>query len=53
MEGALVGPYYTFVRSKDRDGYACILCHEEIYEFDCSVSHLVPVDKRNVQLMMK
>ncbi len=32
----LVGPF-KFVRYKDFDGYACILCDDDGREFDCSV----------------
>jgi hypothetical protein len=44
---ALIGPY-TFVEYKDFDGYACILEDENGYWFDCSVVHLVLIDKRRV-----
>ncbi len=47
LETKLIGPY-TFVRYKDMDGYSCILENEDGKQFDCSVSHLVPIDKRKV-----
>ena len=48
LEPYMVGPY-KFVRYKDRDKYACILEDDYGKEFDCSVSHIVPLDGRNVK----
>ncbi len=47
LESGLTGPY-TFVKYKDFDGYACILCDENGKEFDCSVQHLVPIENSRV-----
>ncbi len=43
LETPLVGPF-RFVCYKDRDRYACILENDDGSSFDCSVSHVVPVD---------
>ena len=43
LEAMLIGPY-VFVGYKDYQGYACILEDEEGNQFDCSVSHLMPID---------
>ena len=47
LESKFVGPYW-FLKYKDREGYACILETEDGMYFDCSVKHVVPVDKRAV-----
>ena len=44
LETPLVGPF-RFLRYKDRDRYACILEYEDGTYFDCSMSHVVPVDQ--------
>ena len=49
LESKFIGPYW-FVKYKDFDGYACILETEDGIQFDCSVKHVVPVDKRSVQV---
>ena len=38
-----MGPF-KFVRYKDVDKYACILENDDGTTFDCSVSHVVPID---------
>lgn len=48
LETPLVGPF-RFIMYKDFDKYACILETDEGNTFDCSVSHIVPVDSDNVK----
>ena len=48
LETKLVGPY-EYVRYKDRDKYACVLKDENGREFDCSVSHIVLVNKKRMK----
>lgn len=45
LETKLTGPY-EFVKYKDYDRYACVLKDDKGKEFDCSVEHLVPMEKR-------
>ena len=45
FETPLIGPF-EFVRYKDKDCYAAILEDDTGRQFDCSVTHLVPVEER-------
>ena len=47
----LVGPF-TFIRYKDRDGYACILETEDGKQFDCATSHVCLVEDHDSRALV-